>query len=108
MAENLTKTIQRNWLSLHRQYKTFLKYLLILNLLMQRNMVLSDVVGTGLYAGGKIKFAENASEALGYLFEILVLYAQSMGIGTVWFGGTMNRSSYDETMQLDSDETILA
>lgn len=64
------------------------------------------VVGTDLYVGGKIKCTENASVAFGYSFEMLVLYAQSMGIGTVWLGGTMNRSAYEEAMELDSDEIM--
>ena len=37
---------------------------------------------------------------------MLVLYAQSMGIGTVWLGGTMNRSAYEEAMELDGDEIM--
>lgn len=64
------------------------------------------VVGTDLYVGGKIKCTENASVAFGYSFERFVLYAQSMGIGTVWLGGTMNRSAYEEAMELDSDEIM--
>ena len=56
------------------------------------------VVGTHFFVGGKIKRTENASVAFGYSFEMLVLYAQSMGIGTVWLGGTMNRSAYEEAM----------
>ena len=64
------------------------------------------VVGTDLYVGGKIKCTENASVAFGYSFERFVLYAQSMEIGTVWLGGTMNRSAYEEAMELDSDEIM--
>ena len=64
------------------------------------------VVGTDLYVGGKIKCTENASVAFGYSFEMFVLYAQSMGIGTVWLGGTMNRSAYEEAMELDGDEIM--
>jgi nitroreductase len=64
------------------------------------------VVATDLYVGGKIKCTENASVAFGYSFEMLVLYAQSMGIGTVWLGGTMNRSAYEEAMDLDTDEIM--
>lgn len=64
------------------------------------------VVGTDLYVGGKIKFTENASVAFGYSFEMLVLYAQSIGIGTVWLGGTMNRFAYEHAMELDGDEIM--
>lgn len=63
-------------------------------------------VGTDLFVGGKIKFSENASVAFGYSFEMFVLYAQSIGIGTVWLGGTMNRSAFEEAMELDTDEIM--
>ncbi len=63
-------------------------------------------VGTDLYVGGKIRWSENASVAFGYSFEMFVLYAQSMGIGTVWLGGTMNRSAYEEAMDLDDGEIM--
>lgn len=63
-------------------------------------------VGTDLFVGGKIKFSENASVAFGYSFEMFVLYAQSIGIGTVWLGGTMNRPAFEQAMELDSDEIM--
>ncbi len=63
-------------------------------------------VGTDLFVGGKIKYTENASVAFGYSFEMFVLYAQSIGIGTTWLGGTMNRSAFEDAMGLDSDESM--
>ncbi len=64
------------------------------------------VVGTELYVGGKIKCTENASVAFGYSFEMLILYAEALGIGTVWLGGTMNRSAFEQAMELDGDEIM--
>ncbi len=64
------------------------------------------VSGTDLYIGGKIKCVPNADVAFGFSFEVLVLYAQSLGIGTVWLGGTMNRSAFEQAMQLDEDEKM--
>lgn len=64
------------------------------------------VTGTDLYIGGKIKCTPNASTAFGYSFEMLVLYAQSLGIGTVWLGGTMNRSAFEQAMELEADEMM--
>lgn len=64
------------------------------------------VVGTDLYVGGKIKRVPNASVAFGYSFEMLVLYAQTLGIGTVWLGGTMNRSAFEQVMELEADEMM--
>lgn len=64
------------------------------------------VNGTELYIGGKIKDVPNAGVAFGYSFEALVLYAQSLGLGTVWLGGTMNRSAFEQAMELDDDEMM--
>lgn len=64
------------------------------------------VVGTELYIGGKLKRVPNGAVAFGYTFEKLVLYAQSLGIGTVWLGGTMNRSAFEKAMDLREDETM--
>lgn len=64
------------------------------------------VSGTDLYVGGKIKQGALANVAFGYSFEMLVLYAQSLGIGTVWLGGTMNRSAYENAMELAADEMM--
>lgn len=64
------------------------------------------VSGTELYVGGKIKNVPNANEAFGYTFEEFILYAQSLGLGTVWLGGTMNRDAYERAMNLAEDEMM--
>ena len=64
------------------------------------------VVGTDLYVGGKVQNIPNASVAFGYSFEMLVLKAQSMGIGTVWLGGTMNRPAFEQAMELGENEIM--
>lgn len=64
------------------------------------------VVGTDQYVGAKIKCVPNASVAFGYSFEMMVLKAQSMGIGTVWIGGTMNRQAFEKAMNLGEDEIM--
>lgn len=64
------------------------------------------VSGTELYVGGKIKRVPQADVAFGYSFELLVLYAQSIGVGTVWLGGTMNRSAFETAMELGTDEMM--
>lgn len=64
------------------------------------------VVGTELYVGGKMKKAPYMNEAFGYSFERLVLYAQSLGIGTVWIGGTMDRGAFEKKMELEADEVM--
>ena len=64
------------------------------------------VSGTELYVGGKIENVLNASVAFGYSFEEFVLYAQLLGLGTVWLGGTMNRSAFEQAMELSENETM--
>lgn len=35
-----------------------------------------------------------------------MLYAQSLGLGTVWLGGTMNRDAFERAMNLGEDEMM--
>lgn len=64
------------------------------------------VSGTDLYVGAKAKRVPHIEEAFGYSFEMLVLYAQSLGIGTVWVGGTMDRAAFERAMELKADEMM--
>lgn len=64
------------------------------------------VSGTDLYAGAKVPRVPHMEEAFGYSFEMLVLYAQSIGIGTVWVGGTMDRVAFERAMDLQEDERM--
>ena len=64
------------------------------------------VSGTNLYVGAKVKRMPHIEEALGYSFERLVLYAWSLGIGTVWIGGTMDRAAFERAMMLSKDEMM--
>ncbi len=64
------------------------------------------VVGTDLYVGAKMKQTPHLNEAFGYSFELLVLYAQSLGLGTVWVGGTMDRAAFEKAMELAEDEVM--
>lgn len=48
-------------------------------------------------------YPENTADtslAFGYSFESFMLYAQSLGFGTAWFGGTMNRPAVGNAMEL--------
>lgn len=64
------------------------------------------VTDCDLYVGGRVKDVPKASVAFGYSFERFVLYAQSLGLGTVWLGGTMNRAAYEKAMDLAEDEMM--
>ena len=60
------------------------------------------VSGTDLYAAAKLPMDKNFSAAFGYSFELFVLYAWSLGVGTVWMGGTMNRDAFEKAMEVQS------
>ncbi len=45
-------------------------------------------------------------EALGYGFELLVLYATSLGLGTCWLGGTFNKGNFAKAMGLKDNEIL--
>ena len=64
------------------------------------------VIGTDLFLGAKVKRVPHAEEAAGFSLEMLILYAQSLDIGTVWIGGTMDRSAFQRAMELESDEIM--
>lgn len=72
----------------------------------EKGLTCPVVVGTDLYVGGKIRHTPVSDVAFGYSFEMLVLYAWSLGVGTVWLGGTMNRSAFEDAMELADDETM--
>jgi len=64
------------------------------------------VNGTDCYIAAAIDKIPHAEEAFGYSFEMFVLYAQSLGIGTVWLGGTMDRGAFEKAMGLQDNERM--
>ena len=64
------------------------------------------ITGSDLYVGGKVQKGLDTNLAFGYSFEAFILYAQSLGLGTVWLGGTMNRKAFEEAMGLAPDEMM--
>ena len=64
------------------------------------------ISGTNLYVGVKAARTAHVEEAVGYSMELLVLYAQSLGIGTVWIGGTMDRPAFERAMELEENEIM--
>ncbi len=64
------------------------------------------ITGTDTFIAGKMKHAEHAEEAFGYAFEKIILYAGSLGIGTTWIAGTMDRNAFERAMNLEKDEVM--
>ena len=64
------------------------------------------ITGGNTYITAKVPKIAHCEEALGYSFELMVLYAWSLGIGTTWIGGTMNRDAFEKASQLKDDEIM--
>ena len=64
------------------------------------------IVGTDLYIAGKMPRVPHAEEAFGYTFEKVVLFAESIGVGTTWIAGTMNRAAFERAMDLSAGEVM--
>lgn len=62
------------------------------------------IKGAQLFLGVTVPREAYALEALGYEFERLVLYAQSLGLGTCWLGGTFRRSAFAARMDIGENE----
>ena len=64
------------------------------------------IVGTDAYIAVKMRKIPHAEEAFGYMFEKIVLFAESLGIGTTWIAGTMDRAAFEKAMDLAEDEVM--
>ncbi len=62
--------------------------------------------GEGLYVAGKVEKKPYADVAFGYSFEELVLHLCTLGIGTVWIGGTMKRELFEEAAGVRAGEMM--
>lgn len=64
------------------------------------------ITGTDIYIAGVMPKVTHCEEAFGYTFEQVVLYAGSLGIGTTWIAGTMNREGFEKAVDLKEDEVM--
>ena len=64
------------------------------------------ITGTDTFIAGKMKKAPHAEEAFGYAFEKVVLFAESIGVGTTWIAGTMDRAAFERAMAVSEDEAM--
>lgn len=62
--------------------------------------------GERLYVAGKVEKKSYADVAFGYSFEKLILHAWSLGVGSVWIGGTMKRKLFEKAVGLKSGEMM--
>jgi nitroreductase len=64
------------------------------------------IVGEDTFIAGKMRRVPYAEEAFGYSFERIVLFAESIGVGTTWIAGTMDRAAFEKAVSLQSDEVM--
>ena len=62
------------------------------------------ILGTDTYLAAKLHLVRGGEEALGFVFERAVLYAASLGLGTTWIAGTMNRAAFERAMEVGKGE----
>ena len=71
-----------------------------------QNLSCPVVTGTDCFIAGKLRRAPHAEEAFGFAFERVVLFAESLGIGTTWIAGTMDRAAFERAMALGAGEVM--
>lgn len=64
------------------------------------------IIGTDAYIAGKMLKVPHAEEAFGYALEKIVLFAESLGIGTTWIAGTMDRPAFEKAIELEAGEVM--
>ena len=64
------------------------------------------IIGTDTFIAGKMGRGLHAEEAFGYTFEKIVLFAETLGIGTTWIAGTMNRGAFERAMEVSDGEVM--
>ena len=66
------------------------------------------ILGADTYVAGKYKKQRNAELSFGYAFEKFILFATSLGLGTVWLAATIDRKAFEKAIQLKEDEVMPA
>ncbi len=64
------------------------------------------IVGADTFLAGKMEKVPHAEEAFGFSLEGIVLKAWSLGLGTTWIAGTMDRSAFERAMKLTGEEVM--
>jgi nitroreductase len=62
--------------------------------------------GEPMYIAAIVNKVPYGEEAVGYAFEKLMLKAVSLGLGTVWIGGTMKREMFEKAAGLKEGERM--
>jgi nitroreductase len=66
------------------------------------------IKGAGLFIAGAVARGVRAMEDFGYGMEKNILFAATLGLGTCWLGGTLNRAGFARKIGLSSEEFMPA
>jgi nitroreductase len=66
------------------------------------------IKGASLFIAGAVRKGPRAMEDYGYGMERNILFATSLGLGTCWLGGTLNRAGFARKIGLKEGERIPA
>ena len=64
------------------------------------------IQGASSFIAAAIEKKEHNLEQLGYVFENLILYLTSLGLGTCWMAGTFKKSQFSKAMRIADDELL--
>jgi nitroreductase len=66
------------------------------------------ISGMKFFIAGAVKNGHHAMEDFGFCMEKNILFATSLGLGTVWLGGFLNRHTFADKINLVDNEVIPA
>ncbi|MCR5546552.1 MAG: nitroreductase family protein, partial [Lachnospiraceae bacterium] len=72
----------------------------------EHNLSSPVLAGEKLYIAGKVEKKPYADIAFGYSFEKVLLHAWSLGVGSVWIGGTMKRELFEAAAGISEGEIM--
>ena len=72
----------------------------------EHNLSSHVIVGENTYLTAKVKREGHYKIAYGYSFEKACLYALSLGIGTVMLAASLSRSTFEQAMNVQTDEVL--
>lgn len=64
------------------------------------------IQGAAFFIAAAVEKKEHNMEQLGYVFENLVLYITSLGLGTCWLAASFNKNEFFRAMQIKDDELL--
>lgn len=67
-----------------------------------------NITGTRIFIAGAVQKGDKAMEDFGYCMEKNILKATELELGTVWLGGSLNRSTFAKKLNAEEGELIPA